>query len=739
MKRPACVVGCCLLVFLGLFFYLKPPQPVSLADISGKRIVISGIVDDKYQKKENTYLTVKEAGIISGMKSEKKYNVIVKLKEAEESLGEAPRIGSAVVVSGKGMEFPEARNPGNFDQARYQMIRGMDFEIYKAEVLEASGGHGVRYIDEGLCLLRERLADTADRLYEEDDAGTVRAMLLGDRTGLTEELSLGYRRAGMSHILCISSLHITLIGLGLLRLLRKTGMNKAGAYIIAFSMISIYGRFTGSGVSTVRALITFSLMMTADLLGRTTDLMSSMSVAAVVILLMHPLYALDAGFVLSFSAVCGIGMLGPPLKKLIPARGGFFGSLRTSLSVTLFMLPEVMYYFYQVSLFSVLINQAVIPLLGILLVFSLISVILGGLCMPLGVFTGFPVRIILASYRAVTFLNDHLPYSVITTGRPGLWQILLYYLILAVMVFFTDRREADRYMRMGILFGTFIAVFILSVRIRPELSLTMIDVGQGDCHFLEAGGDKTMMIDCGSSDVDEVAKYRVVPYVLYRGYDALDYAVLTHSDEDHINGYIGMLEGGDKGGLRIRTLILPDIAARDEKYNELVRLAAESGVKIRKIKAGDRFTVGRVCLECLNPKAGISYPDINASSVCLKVSLQRSSFRALYTGDVQDEGERILMEMLGKDSSRGRYTLLKCAHHGSRYSTPEELLKLVKPAYTFISAGVDNAYSHPHRELIERLEDTGTRIYTTKDRGAVRMDIKGNNIRVENYVNRKGG
>ncbi|MBO5550470.1 MAG: ComEC/Rec2 family competence protein, partial [Lachnospiraceae bacterium] len=373
MKRPACTVGCCILFFLGLFFYLKPPEAASMAVISGKNIVIAGIVDDKYQRKESTYLTVKEAGIVSGMKSKKKYRVIVKLKEAKKSLAQAPKLGARVIVSGKGLEFSGARNPGNFDLSKYRMIRGIDFEIYGAEAYEASGGHRIRHMDETLCLIRERLSDTIDRIYGSEDGGTVKAMLLGDRSTLDDELQSGYRRGGMSHILCISGLHITLAGMAVLRLIKKTGINKAAAYLTAFSVISLYGRLTGFGISTMRALISFGLMMTAELLGRTADLLSVVAEAGIIIIFIQPLYVLDSGFVLSFSAVCGIGLLGPPLKRLIPLKGSLFESLRTSLAVTLFMLPEVMYFFYQVSLFSVLINLAVIPLLGILLMFSALS------------------------------------------------------------------------------------------------------------------------------------------------------------------------------------------------------------------------------------------------------------------------------------------------------------------------------------------------------------------------------
>lgn len=734
MKRPACVVGCCLLLFMGLLFYLKPPEIQRSYPVSSGQVVMYGIVDDKYQKDQSTYLIAVKAGTVSGIKSEKDHKIIIKLKEKKESLAMTAGIGEKVKVTGKVYIFPEARNPGNFDLARYELIRGIDFELYDAAIEVCPGGR-LRYIDEALCLIRERLIRSIDRIYDEEDAGVIKAMLLGDRAGLSDEVRSGYRRAGISHILCISALHITLLGTGLLRLLRGAGVNKVISYIVSFAVISMYGRLTGSGVSTVRALITFGLMMAADLLGRTPDLLSSMSVAGGMIIIARPLYVLDAGFILSFSAVGGIGILGPPLGRLISAKGRIFDSIRSSLSVAIFMLPVILYFFYQVPVLSTVINLLVIPLLTILLISSLLSMLLGCISFIFGVLAGYPAKLILFIYRAVTALNDRIPYSLITTGRPGIWKIVIYYLVLAAVIFVVNKRQRAG-LRLRVCCGAafFFAVAFLSLHIRPDLAVTMLDVGQGDCHLMETRHGKTVMIDCGSSDVSEPVKYRVAPYVLSRGHDHIDYAIVTHSDLDHVGGYMEMLEKGREAGIGVGCLIMPDVSLRDENYMKLTDLARLRGVEVKTIKTGDVFHIDGVSFECLNPEKGAVFSDVNASSVCLSVSLDGSDFKALYTGDVQDEGERAMMRIL---DDRRRYALLKCAHHGSKNSTPDELLDTISPLYTFISAGIDNQYGHPHTELMDRLHAAGTRIYVTNETGAVRMDTDGRRIRVSGFLRRQ--
>ena len=191
------------------------PEPFSDDSISGRSISLYGTVCDKYQKKSSTYLIIKDAGAYPGKRSEEKYKIIVKLKESSASLAYLPSIGSHIRVEGKGLVFSRARNPGNFDLAQYEMIRGIDYEIYDARIIEeADTGRKINErLDESLCLLREKLSENIDSVYEAEDAAVIKAMLLGDRADLDEDIKSRFRRSGMSHILCISALHITLLGM----------------------------------------------------------------------------------------------------------------------------------------------------------------------------------------------------------------------------------------------------------------------------------------------------------------------------------------------------------------------------------------------------------------------------------------------------------------------------------------------------------------------------------------------
>lgn len=744
MRRPACVIGMCLMVLIRLLLYMRPPDTSEYLWIDGKRTEAFGTVDDKYIKNNAAYLIIRHPIIKSFNIRISDKNIKVKLKNEYIELSELPAIGSEAAVEGKAMSFMTARNPGNFDQARYELIHGNAFEIYDASFISSvSGTERCKYrlsalscFREWLCLIRDRLTKTADSIYSEEESQIIKAMALGDKTGLSSDLTELYRQAGMSHVLCISGLHISLLGMGLIRILSRLGLKKKYANITAVLFAVVYGMLTGMSISAARAILMFVLCAVSGYFRRTPDLISSLSLAGAAVMVVRPLYVLDTGFTLSFAAVAGIGILSESMEMILPAGGRMSRltePLRASLSVTVFMLPLNLYYFYSLAVFAIPINLIVIPLLGILLSSALLSVTSAVFLRPVGMLASIPARLILSLYAKLTELNAGIGFSEITVGRPTVLQIVVFYAGIILLTWFTARYRAGSGragLKQSLCFygGLVLSVLMLVIRIHAPLTVTMIDVGQGDCHLMRFPDGMTMMIDCGSSDVRDVARYRVVPYLRSEGIERIDYAVVTHYDDDHINGYREMLSDGERLGVNIGAFILPDIETEDEKCLTYVKQAAECGVSIIEIHAGESFDIGGVHFRCLNPAEGVSYEDSNAASVCLEIRYK--GFLALYTGDVQGAGEDILMRGIEKDE----YTLLKCAHHGSRYSTPEELLRIIRPKMTLISAGMGNSYGHPHGELLQRLSEVGSRIYVTADTGAVTLETNGEKLKIKAFL-----
>ncbi len=646
--------------------------------------------------------------------------------------GEDPAMGSIVLVEGKFFAFSHAVNPGEFDSADYYRVMGQQGRITGGVCLAESPGFWP--FRESLYRLKEYLALLLNASYPEREAAVMRAMLLGEKGVLDPDVKSLYKQNGIIHILAISGLHLSILGMGFYEILKRLHIPNAVNIILSIGLMCSYGTMTGMGISIVRALVMFALKLGASLVGRTYDMLTAMMTAALLLLVRQPLYLTHSGFLFSFGAVCGIGLL-PAVSKHLPDADRPVKALFTGLWVSLSTLPVYLCFYYEFPPYSVLLNLLVIPCMGAVLADGLFTVSAAALLLPLGKITAVLGIFLLGVYERCCQLCLSLPGSRWITGRPAALQVVLYLSVLVGLVLFGERIKKG-WQFWSILFG---AVLLLTVHVPRGFEITMLDIGQGDCIYLADGQGGHYLIDGGSSDQKEVETYRIAPFLKYRGVGRLDGVFVTHSDGDHISGIKGLLETYGESGIEIGCLYLPEVAkqCRDEGYHELEELAGEAGVPVHYLHAGEKMESGKVMLTCLHPQKGYACEDANGCSTTLY--LQYGTFTALFTGDLEGEGEELVTERYRRLAEAGSVpeggvTLLKAAHHGSRNSTGEAFLELVKPRIALISAGRDNSYGHPHRETLKRLENCGCRIYQTPVSGAITVRVRGGSVRVEEYL-----
>lgn len=638
-----------------------------------------------------------------------------------------PKIGSLVIVQGDYRAFTHATNPGEFDAADYYRIMGQQGRIMKCRCLAQSAACDV--FREKLCRCREYLSLLTEACYDENDASVMKAMLLGEKGTLDAEIKELYKQNGIIHILAISGLHLSVIGMGFHKLLKKMRFPNVVSILLTIGLMYCFGTMTGMGVSMQRAYLMFGLHLCAGLVHRTYDLLTAVSMAVFLVLLQQPLYLQHSGFLFSFGAVCGIGIFLPAAKENLFGQSRLERVLSSGIAISIATLPVYLYFYYEFPPYSVLLNLVVIPCMTGVLLCGLISLGAAACFLPLGEAAAYPVHLMLVFYEKCCSFCLDLPDSQWVIGCPKTWQIAAFLGILAGLVAWNHRLSKLHFWQ-----GVLCALFVLTFRMPQGLQITMVDVGQGDCIYLEEESGTRMLIDGGSSDKSNVEKYQMIPYLKHEGVSYLDAVVVTHPDSDHISGIRAMLEG-DAGGITVGALYLPDVGvrSRSEAYHELEKLAGKADISVRYLGLGDRLHCGKIMLTCLNPLKGWETEDDNAYSTVLH--LRYGSFTALFTGDLEGQGEKMVLDVLsGQMSAESPLTLLKVAHHGSRNSTGEAFLQAVNPQIALISAGRDNRYGHPHEELLERLADYGCRIYRTHEQGAVTIRVHRGRVQVETFL-----
>lgn len=404
------------------------------------------------------------------------------------------------------------------------------------------------------------------------------------------------------------------------------------------------------------------------------------------------------------------------------------------------MFPILLYYYYEFSPMSLLLNLLVIPLMSVLLASGMLGSFLFVFIKPIGIFLLWISKAILILYRLGGEKALLIPGGRWAVGRPKTWQMLIYYGILGFILVWKWRERAKeekkkedfpadiegksrkkkikpgKTIRSGILI-----LGLLLLLVHPEemgrLRLMFLDVGQGDSIYIKSPGGLHILVDGGSSDVKEVGHYRIEPYLKYRGVGALDYVFVSHGDSDHMNG-IEELMDRQKVGVRIKNLVLPEKIYWDDTLKSLAKKADAKGIKVWTFSQGKeiRDKSGNFSISSLGPgdrkiKAG------NAASMVLKVT--SGNLDLLLTGDVEAEGEEALLNVLNKNYKDVSWDLLKVAHHGSKNSTGEDFLNLIHPREAIISAGINNSYGHPHKETLQRLKKAGCIIRSTKNQGGI--------------------
>ncbi|MFR8548559.1 MAG: DNA internalization-related competence protein ComEC/Rec2 [Lachnospiraceae bacterium] len=659
--------------------------------------------------------------------------------------------GDRLTVKGEFAEHEAAGNPGEFDAQSYYLSDDVIGTLWEPEILDRQKGS--ISVSRMLAQLRRELTDSYGRVLGEKPAGTMAAISLGEKGLMQREWKTLYQEGGIAHIFAVSGLHVSLVGMGLFRFLRRLRCSYVASAVLAGAAVFLYGLMTGFGISAMRAVFMFFVWAGAQISGRKNDTMTAVALAAAVIVCQDHRNAGQSPFWLSFCAVLSVAALAPAVQELCGVRSRAGNAVLSGCAVWLGTLPCTLYFFYQSAPWSILLNLAVIPLMTILMISGLAASVAGLVSIAAGTFLAAPVHYLLALFEWLCRIQQRLPNALWVAGRPAPWRIVLYYVVLIAALQWglfqkkcagrKRKKPEENAQRLQKLTGpvlcivtTVLCVLLMGVRPQRELQVLSLDVGQGDCALVRLPQGTNCLIDAGSTSKKKVWEYVISQSVKYYGAATLDYIFLSHADQDHINGAEEFLESYECGpggknvhGITVKHLVLPPSADRED-FARLKELANEKEIEVLSMEAGDRITAkdGRLWeISCLAPDAEKLCGESNEDSMVLMLTYGR--FRMLFTGDLEKEAEK----RLAQSGTKLRADVLKVGHHGSAGASSDEFLEQVQPQVAVISCAKVNRYGHPSRETLKRLEDAGSRILQTPQGGAVMIRSNGRTFLADTF------
>lgn len=630
-------------------------------------------------------------------------------------------------LSGKLQCSDFVRNPAGFDETLYMRTKNIDYKMF-AKLLNAQNNS--RNLNSAIYSAHQKLNSVYENLLPPKEASAIKAMILGDRDNLDSHIQYIYRKAGISHILAISGLHISILSAIILSILNRIGVNRRKSSAILMVVMILYCIFTGASPSTVRAVAMITIVMVANIIYRQSDIYTSIALAALTILIYQPLYLFNSGFQLSFAAVTGIIALTPIFDRIQFVPKSIKSYINSTLAATLVTAPILAYHFFKISLIGLAVNIFVLPISSILVGFAFVTGIVGIFWTTVAKFLCGIVYFILVIYENICSFAATIPFSEILVGRPNLISIIIYYsFIFIALYYFYCTKQYRNNIKKSIIIAeiSLTAIFFISILRFDTFQIVYLDVGQGDCAIIHTEDGKNIMIDGGGNinrDISEpnIGSQIVLPYLNYRGIDYLDAVFVSHPDGDHILGIIELIDYID-----IKQIF---VANTENTYKNKLFLTLQSkafshSIDLYKLEAGNRIDLkNNTSIECIYPDNLLQIENINDNSAVLY--LKNDKFTFLFAGDIELEAENKIVNRYSSIDT----DILKVPHHGSKTSSSQNFLNCTEPKVAIISCSKNNSYGHPNANVLERYKNMGTKLYITAFDGAITVKREKENLKI---------
>ena len=639
--------------------------------------------------------------------------------------------GDRVLVRGRLVPFDEARNPGEPSRRAIALAEGVAGELIGERIL-ARAPPDPRDARTWPARLRAALSARLRGTLREPEATVIAGALWGERGMLSDTLRDEFQATGTVHVLVTAGLHLGVIAALVYGIFRLCRLRRAPASLAAIPCVIAYAWLSGAHLPSQRAAAMVSVALLARACGARPSSWNALAVAALVVAALWPASVGSVSFALSFSCVGAILLFADPIGRALE-RWALPERVREALALTiatqLGVWPLSAATFGLVAPYAILANAIVVPATAIGMLAGIAALVCSGL--PLldrisATLATWDVDAILRVVHSVAAL----PGAHVRVAPPPLIAIVAYDAV-ALCAALALRRDA----RIAAALLALATAGVLATTLRlPDgrLTITMLDVGQGDGIVIRTPRGHTILVDTGGrlehgpavdgkSPAEIVGERIVLGYLQRTGVRRVDLLMITHPHGDHVGGCAPI----------VRALRVDAIADSGQRYSgrayvDCLTTARERGVPVRVVRAGMRWqTDDGVVLDALAPSEPFladTGDDVNENSIVMRLSYVLPggrTYRALLTGDAGEGSEARLLAH-GADL---RADLLKVGHHGSRWATTADFLAAVHPRVALISVGRHNSFGHPSPETLARLADTGIAVYRTDRCGAIRVIV----------------
>lgn len=601
--------------------------------------------------------------------------------------------------------------------------------------------------------VRDRLAVKLSQILPEPQASLAQGILLGLRGNIPQSLKDDFAHTGTSHILAISGQNLSILAGMLVSLGIWIFGRRHYIYVwLALAVIVFYTVLTGLSAPVVRASVMAGMFLFAELFGRQKSAFTGIAFAAAVMIGISPEILRDASFQLSFLAMAGLVFIAPFLQNLtrkavsvtlgeenIPSRAAniVLDSLMVSLASVIAVWPVIAYYFDIVSLVAPLATLLALPVFTGIIVVSAAAALLGIAFLPLGIAIGWLDWLFLSYFLWVVRLFALWPASYFKTAMVnGTFLIVYYAALIAVILLVANRKRVLSAVSLAfektaefvgrlkikwvvtplVLIAALLATAIFTLP-DDDWHVSFLDVGQGDAILIQHGNQQILVDGGPSPQAINLELGKRMPF-----WDrTIELVISTHPDADHLSGLDEILQR--YGVAQVMVSGMDAETALNEQWEQSL---LGKGISVIQATAGQRISLADdVFIEVINPVVPFQFAaDDDDNGIVLRVVIGQVSF--LLTGDISAQGEFALIARRAELNS----VVLKVAHHGSMYSTTEELLDIVQPQIAVISAGQDNLYGHPAVQTLDRLNEAvkAQYIYRTDLSGTIEFITNGERL-----------